>query len=370
MRLPSFLRWLPFLSGISNKQLPKRSSAKRNLYPSPLLNDLILFVTERCNMRCRHCMFWQRIDTPGSEFSLEQIEAVAGSLQPLRTIALTGGEPFLRKDIVQIVEAFYEINHSQHVQVDTNGLQLEPMINLLNQNLAEAYQSHLTFQISLDGLEENHDLLRQSPGSFRKTVENLKKLATIKSNYPYFRLVVLTNINSLNYGDIEPVSRLLWDEIGIEHAFDIVRGSDYSSWGIPSDIKVEEAPRDCVLPPMDQLEPIIAAIKKIDEHEGGIHREFVRQLEYQVDMYMGKPVPFPCVTAGRTIGTVYSDGSVAACEFTKPFANLKDFEYDLGTLWRSEMAEKRRKQITQCRCCHSCFVLTSMQEWEAGNSSL
>ena len=358
MRLPSFLHWLRFsFHGLA--------SVQKGGYPDPQLKDLILFVTERCNLRCRHCLFWQRIDSPGKELSLEQIQKIAGSVPALRTMVLTGGEPFLRKDLPQIAESFYRINHARHVQIDSNGLLIEPMISLLEQNLAKTYQSHLTYQISLDGLEENHDRLRQSPGSFKKTVENLKQLVSIKKDFPYFRLVVLSNIHSQNYEDIEPLSRLLSEEIGVEHAFDIVRGSHYSSWGIPENIRVEEDPRDCALPPKEQLRPIIETIKKIDENEGGIHREFVRQLEYQTDMYLGKPVPFPCVTAGRTIGTVYSDGSVAACEFTKPFANLADFDYDLGTLWCSECAGEQRKQITRCRCCHSCFVLTSMQEWEA-----
>ena len=96
-------------------------------YPDPWLKDLILFVTDRCNMKCDHCMFWERIDNPGDELSLEQMGNIARSTPPLRTLSLTGGEPFLRNDLVRILEIFYQFNHTHHIQVNTNGLLMERM---------------------------------------------------------------------------------------------------------------------------------------------------------------------------------------------------------------------------------------------------
>lgn len=333
-------------------------------YPEPSLRHLILFVTDRCNMRCDHCMFWQRIDDPGPEMSLEEIQKLARTTPPLQTLAVTGGEPFLRKDLDRIVESFFRDNHTHHIQINTNGLLLDRMMQLPKLGLAEKYGKFLSYQVSLDGLEETHDDLRALPGSFKKIVGNLRELVKLQPEIPGFRVTVLTNINKRNYDQIETIARLLHEDIGVEHAYDIVRGFTFSTWGVPKTIAQEEGPRDPDLPPLDRLDEIVETIRHIDEREGGTMAPFVRQLEVQAGLYKGVEQPFRCLSAGRLIGVVYSDGSVAACEFTLPFAKLSDYDFDLHALWTGPEGELRRKQIQSCTCAHSCFTLTSMVEWE------
>lgn len=336
----------------------------RGEYPEPVLKDIILFVTDRCNMRCDHCMFWERIDNPGDEHSFDNLRTMAASVPPLRTVSITGGEPFLRNDLKDIVEAFFRDNQTHHVQINTNGLLMERMRSLVESGLAARYGHYLTYQVSLDGLEEAHDRVRRMPGSFKKIAENLKRLVDLREKHPYFRPVVLTNVNRSNFKQIEPLAGFLWDEIGVEHAYDLVRGESFSAWNIPEPIRQREDPRESELPTLEQLDEILETVRRVNEREGNRHVQCVQQLETQIEMYKGKWAPFKCLTAGRTIGVIYSDGSVAACEFTLPFANLRDFGYDLGRLWNSGMADTRRSQITGCACAHSCFVLTSLVEWE------
>ena len=333
-------------------------------YPDPRLKHLILFVTDRCNMRCEHCMFWQRIDDPGPEMSLGQMQSIARTTPPLQTLALTGGEPFLRSDLHEIVECFFRDNQTNHIQINTNGLLLDRMTELAELELSKTYEKFLTFQVSLDGLEDTHDELRALPGSFKRITKNLRELAKLPERIPGFRINVLTNVNARNYEQITELSELLWDDIGVEHAFDLVRGAGFSAWGVPKDVAQSEGPRDCGFPPMERLEEIIETIRGIDEREGGPMAPFIRQLEVQAGMYLGKPAPFRCLSAGRVTGVVYSDGSVTACEFTLPFAKLADFEFDMDALWTSQEGNERRDRIKTCSCAHSCFVLTSMLEWE------
>ena len=80
--------------------------------PSPPF--LVLFINSVCNMKCDHCMFWERIDNPGEEMALSDMETVARSIPPLRTLSLTGGEPFLRSDLSKILDLFYRENQTHH----------------------------------------------------------------------------------------------------------------------------------------------------------------------------------------------------------------------------------------------------------------
>ena len=153
-------------------------------YPEPRLKHLILFVTDRCNMRCEHCMFWRRIDDPGPEMTLEQLQTIARTTPPLQTLALTGGEPFLRADLHEIVESFFRDNQTHHIQVNTNGLLMDRMVELAERGFSKQYEKFLTFQVSLDGLEETHDALRALPGSFKRITRNLRELAKLPETHP------------------------------------------------------------------------------------------------------------------------------------------------------------------------------------------
>jgi MoaA/NifB/PqqE/SkfB family radical SAM enzyme len=169
-------------------------------------------------------------------------------------------------------------------------------------------------------------------------------------------------VNRENRGEIEPLAEVL-RELRIPHVYDFIRGAGFSAWNIPQHIQAHENPRDCMLPPLDDLHDVLKQIVAIDKREGGQFGQWITQLRYQVGLYHGRRPPFPCLSAGRTAGVVYSDGSAAACEFTVPFARMADYGFDLGRLWTGPEAERRRSQITRCYCTHSCFLLTSHQEW-------
>jgi MoaA/NifB/PqqE/SkfB family radical SAM enzyme len=78
----------------------------------------------------------------------------------------------------------------------------------------------------------------------------------------------------------------------------------------------------------------------------------------------------PCVAAGRTSATIYSDGGVAACEFSKPFANIREFGCDFEALWTSHAADARRAQLTKCHCTHACYLTKNLEYSLRGQLSL
>ncbi len=72
---------------------------------------LVFYVLDTCNLRCSHCFYWKEVDDPRNAHSIEEIENLAKSLkEPLELLTLTGGEPFLRKDLVEIVHLFVKYN--------------------------------------------------------------------------------------------------------------------------------------------------------------------------------------------------------------------------------------------------------------------
>ena len=126
---------------------------------------IILFVSDRCNLKCRHCFWWKGKDE-FNEISLVQFEKIATSLKhPLKTLHITGGEPFLRDDIVDIIKIFVDKNHTKDVTISTNGILVDKIVKeckIINKIVPE-----LSVSVSLDGLEKFHDKMRCKKGAFK-----------------------------------------------------------------------------------------------------------------------------------------------------------------------------------------------------------
>ena len=65
--------------------------------------------------------------------------------------------------------------------------------------------------------------------------------------------------------------------------------------------------------------------------------------------------------AGIADATPFPSGDVTFCELTKPFANLKEADFDLHNLWHSQEANERTRQIRDCFCVHTCNVLHAVK---------
>ena len=145
-------------------------------------NDLDEFyfqwhITERCNLHCIHC--YQEGYNIRSEFSLAQLEEIADriilTLRKWRKrgrIALTGGEPFLKKELLPVIEYLEQSKYVWRIGILTNGI-------LINEKIADrlkTFQKLYYIQISLDGAtEETNDFIR-GKGSYEKVMNSLKIL--------------------------------------------------------------------------------------------------------------------------------------------------------------------------------------------------
>src|SRR3989344_1433723 len=96
-------------------QLPRL--AKKALF-SKNPQSMIVFVTSRCNARCGFCFFWREIEEKQKfELTLEEYEKIAKNYGDLIQLSLTGGEPFLRNDLYDIMKVFYIHTKPMYVTV-------------------------------------------------------------------------------------------------------------------------------------------------------------------------------------------------------------------------------------------------------------
>jgi radical SAM protein with 4Fe4S-binding SPASM domain len=170
-------------------------------------------LTYRCNLACEHCYldaggaplvgtenFADRSEL-GTEECFRVIDEIAAFAPECVTI-LTGGEPLLRRDILEIVRRASE--RGLWVVVGTNGVSITEN---LARRLAEAGARGLS--LSLDALDsDRHDRFRNVRGAWRNTVEGAKILH--RTGLPF---IVQTTAGSHNIGELEAIADFAHDRL-------------------------------------------------------------------------------------------------------------------------------------------------------------
>jgi molybdenum cofactor biosynthesis enzyme MoaA len=108
---------------------------------------VILFVTSICNARCRTCFYWLELNRKG-DMTFEELSRLSSTMPEFHDLWISGGEPFLRKDLARIIELFYRHNHIRDVRIPTNGLPTEQTL-LTVKGILESYpELHLEVDLS------------------------------------------------------------------------------------------------------------------------------------------------------------------------------------------------------------------------------
>jgi MoaA/NifB/PqqE/SkfB family radical SAM enzyme len=149
--------------------LAYKEHVKPNLHVRPLVAEL--FLTENCNLRCVSCACW-RTNTKDELTTAEWADVLEQlARERIYKVNFTGGEPLMRRDAVELMRRATEIG-IRHLHLNSNAILLTP------QRIAEVLDAGVrSFNISVDGTRETHDLIRGRDGSFDTTVRHLRVLA-------------------------------------------------------------------------------------------------------------------------------------------------------------------------------------------------
>lgn len=173
----NFIEWLKnkkyndywFISDTSENYALNQYNKNYKLLKSGNLKckQLTWFVSNKCNLSCIHCGVSAN-DRKFNEITLEQFENLIPKLKDLGVeyITLTGGEPLLRKDIIEIITLLKSNNFK--VGMVSNGTYIDKLNNLSSENIIDV------ISISIDGLEENHSLVRKSKTNFNDTLKAIQ----------------------------------------------------------------------------------------------------------------------------------------------------------------------------------------------------
>ena len=141
--------------------------------------DICVILTYRCNSKCSMCYVWQNPSKRNEEISLDTLRKIPSGIDYLN---LTGGEPTLRNDLVEIVDLLYP--KAMTLEISSNGLhaeRLEPII--------KKYPC-TKIRFSLEGCESTNNKIRGEKDGYKKKVDGLLRLKKIGGKDLGFSMVI------------------------------------------------------------------------------------------------------------------------------------------------------------------------------------
>lgn len=177
--------------------------SKRSLYGS-------IIVTYRCNAHCNMCDCFKHPTKPEEEITLDVIE----KLPEMAFTNITGGEPFIRKDLSDIVRLIYK--KTNRIVISTNGYFTDRILALCDEF------PDIGIRISIEGLQEANDKIRGIPDGFNRGYSTLKTLVERGHKDVGFGCTV----QEMNADDLVPLYKIS-DELNMEFATATLHNSFY-----------------------------------------------------------------------------------------------------------------------------------------------
>jgi MoaA/NifB/PqqE/SkfB family radical SAM enzyme len=319
---------------------------------SPVILNIL--ITSVCDMRCVHCFFTEELDDKPRkklQMTTEQLARVSETLGgKLPILIIAGGEPFTRKDLPEVVRAFYENNDLESVYLMSNGGIQQRIIPDVTRILEECPKLNVTVALGIDGLKEEHEKIRRKAGSWDRAIDTACQLQAIQREIPRLDVQTCTCFMNSNQNRIFQWYDFLRYELKPDKInFNYIRPPS----AMPEELNID----------LNRYRKLCAMIDE-DSRRGVIKNHYRGDGGYfkaAVDIYMHELIArteeqgkaqLRCF-AGTTGGVIYDEGTVSSCENLTPICNLRDYDWNFWALWNSPELNARRKQIKQgCYCTH------------------
>ena len=325
------------LNDYKRRGMAATAARREALKREPVLRQLFLELTLRCNERCLHCGSSCGAQ-PCPEVSLEDYRRLLDGVKrdfdiSRMMLCITGGEPMLRPDFFDIVGYAHELGFRWGMTSNATLIDAAAAKRLRESGMR-------TISVSIDGLPETHDRLRRSPGSFRRAMAGVQALIDEGG----FKAIQITTV--VNHGNLSELEALY------ERFLDV----DIDSWRVVA------------------IEPIGRALEHPElQLTGAEHRALLDFIRHKREQQM--PVTYGCCHylgleyerevrdwfffcgAGRTVASVMTNGDIGAClNIDRNPRTIQGTIYrdDFSDVWRNRFQTFRGSLAEGNAACRSC----------------
>ena len=315
-------------------------------------------VTFRCNARCVMCDSWRL--PRQEELTLEEIERLYRQLPPLDAVRLTGGEPFVRKDLAEIASLAAQHLKPRFLHVTSNGFLTERILDWVD---GWQHDTPLQILISLDGLQAKHDEVRGVPRSFDRAMETLQGLVARRDEFGLKLAVNQTVVDREGAQQYRPLRERL-ASMGVPvHV--VVAYRESATYSMERDREVDFGGPDQYVTfgdlSRDELDQLLGDaeedLRHLAQPERLAKRYYLAGLRMRLLGTAGPATP-RCVALHSHL-RVFPNGDVPTCQNNSTLVgNLR--EQSFFELWHSLQTQTQRRWVKQCSGCWTeCEILPS-----------
>jgi MoaA/NifB/PqqE/SkfB family radical SAM enzyme len=294
-----------------------------------------------CNSHCKTCNVWKKKSNNLTISEYKQIFKKLGKSPYWLT--LSGGEPFLRKDIVEICLELYKYSKPKIINIPSNGLLTNTIVKNVKLITEICSNSQIIVNLSIDNIAEKHDEIRGVPGNYVKVINTFKKLKAL--NIDNLAIGIHTVISKLNVSGFSGIANELMQ----------LQPDSYITEIAEQRIELDTMESDITPDIISYCTAIDYLIHRIKNGKfkgmNKITQSF--RIEYYnlvKKILRDKTQVIPCY-AGVTSAQISPDGEVwSCCIKAESMGNLRENDYNFKKIWFSRKMKKERTSIKNKEC--------------------
>jgi Fe-coproporphyrin III synthase len=286
-----------------------------------LPKEICIILTYRCNAKCNMCDVWHHPSKSSEEITIEDIEKLPSGF---RFVNVTGGEPFVRRDIEEIIGILRQ--KTKRIVISTNGFFTEKIIKLFQK------YPDLGIRISIEGLQKANDTIRGISDGFDRGLRTLLTLRKMGFKDIGFGMTV----QDMNCKDLVPLYELS-NALGYEFATATLHNSHYFH---KLDNRIENKDAVCA-----EFSKLITELLKSNSPK----KWFRAYFNYGLINYLYGNKRFLRCEMGTESCFLDPSGDLLPCNgmnIKMPMGNIR--EQTFSDIWNSKQAEKVRQAVASC----------------------
>ena len=322
-------------------KIPQYKLFRKYYYPELLPINLTVSITYNCNSKCKTCNIWKK---KTNEFSIDEFERTFESIgRSPYWLTISGGEPFLRNDVVDICSSAYNNFKPGIINIPTNGIMHNKIPDMIEEIINNCSDSQIIINLSIDGIGEKHDNIRNVKDNFIKAMKTYEALSAF--DYPNFNLGIHSVISKYNVNDIPQIYDYFQEK----------KMESYITEIAEERVELDTIGSKITPSPEDYTNAIDYLISKVEQETfSGISKiKQAFRLEYYNNVKKilhEKQQIIPCY-AGFASAQIAPDGDVwPCCIKADPIGNLREVDYDFKKVWFSKEANIQRESIKNKEC--------------------
>ncbi len=308
----------------------------------PLPRAMCLYVTYRCNLRCRICGIWQGDSKEAEEFSLAELKNILSDplFARLEFVNLNGGEPNLRRDLPEIVALLLEqLPRLATITLNSNGLPPDKTIENVNRitDLLKDTKVRFSISLSLHNTGEAYDRIAGAKGTYDRAMLTFQSLKDLQSHKDFY-LSANCVITNLNLADLDRM--LAWgreQNIPVNFTLGEIRDRFFNQ-EMASDVLIENKNR----------EELILFFRKLAQAKKTYLQHALRYAHLADMLESGAARKLSChyYLGGLILG---ADGTLTYCKWSPPIGNCHEASAH-SLYFHKDNLKLREKELRQSKC--------------------